>query len=79
VAERQDAFPHVGGPVDLRPPLLHRAREVAVRVQQRLQSLRLLREEAAETQRLLRLGEPLQEDLDGRAELLRLVGRRERG
>lgn len=75
----QDGLSHAGGLVDVRPLVLHAAHEVTMRVQQRLQSLRLLREDATETERLFRLREPLQNDLHRGAKLLRLMGRRRRG
>lgn len=78
VAQRQDALPHARRLVDVRSLVLHGAHEVAVRVQQRLQGLRLLGQDAAEAERLLRFREPLQEHLHGRSEFLRLTGDRKR-
>lgn len=78
VAQRQDALSHARRLVDIGPFVLHGAHEVAVRVQQRLQGLRLLGQDAAEAKRLLRLREPLQEHLHGRSKVLRLTGNRTR-
>lgn len=72
VAEGQDGLPLARRLVHVGPLVLHRSHEVAMRVQQHLQSLRLLGKDATETERLLRLRQPLQQHLDGRTELLRL-------
>ena len=74
VALGEDGLAHARRRVDRGALLLHGAHEVPVRVQQRLQRVRLLRQHAAEPQRLLRLRQPLQEDLHVGAELLRLRG-----
>lgn len=73
VTHGQDGLSHAGGLVHVGPLLLHRSHEVAVRVQQRLQRLGLFGENAAETERLLRLRQPLQQHLHRRAELLSLT------
>lgn len=55
VTHGQDALSHASSLVHVSPLLLHCAHEVPVCVEQRLQSLRLFGEDAAETKRLLRL------------------------
>ena len=79
VALGEDGLAHARRRVDGGALLLHGAHEVPVRVQQGLQRVRLLRQHAAEPQRLLRLRQPLQEDLHVGAELLRLPGGRGKG
>lgn len=70
VTDSKDTLSHAGGLVDIRSLVLHGAHEVSMRVQQRLQSLRLFRKDTAETECLFRFGEPLQEHLHGCAKLL---------
>lgn len=76
VTNSQDGLSHAGSLVDICPLVLHGAHEVAMCVQQRLQSLCLFRKDATETERLFCLGEPLQEHLHRRAKLLRLMEKR---